>query len=60
MKTLTAKQAAVVRAVSRSTRVTLQHQTGAVQTVIRGLVARGILAVEADGTVRLPLTVERS
>ena len=51
MHALNAKQAAVVAAVSRATRVTLRHQTGAVQTVIRGLVARGVLAVDADGQV---------
>lgn len=60
MSPLNERQAAVVGAVARGARVTLRHQTGRVQAVIRGLVARGILAVDPDGTVRLPLTIERS
>jgi len=59
MFTLNEKQAAVVRSVARATRVTMRHQTGAVQAIIRSLVARGVLAIDADGQVSVVAGVER-
>ena len=50
MHTLTEQQALVVRAV-RGGRVVMHFQTGRVQTVIRGLVRRGILTIGLDGQV---------
>jgi len=43
----------VVRALSRTSTVSYQHQTNPVKAIIRALVADGIAAIDPDDRVRL-------